>query len=253
DFIDLMGLQRHTLNQLLLHSAIGSQVPLSLKSAELAFRGLSTFVKASHVTTKDTLAQSLDEFAVDAKMTGHGLQRLFANLYGVIDNILAFTEFAGRELRTLESSANSPDVYDPFTRTFQYSTNILSSEVVRLLLETAAFTEKLDVLDGQLTAVRSLCEQERAATPARDGLLMELWTYLGGNRAMAAQQLIVLEKVDRHQALAVGQVAIVMDVLIAIEADLAELREKLMAPVSVNGLPIEVHIVSIDMGTRRLK
>ncbi len=49
------------------------------------------------------------------------------------------------------------------------------------------------------------------------------------------------------------QVAIATDALIAIKANLAELGEKLMAPVSANSLLMEIHLASINMGTRHLK
>lgn len=85
DFPGLMDLQSRTLDQLLAQSASGSQLALSVKQAELAVKDLGIVVKASNLTSKEVLAQSLEEFAQEAKLVGRDLQRLSAKLYGTVD------------------------------------------------------------------------------------------------------------------------------------------------------------------------
>nr|VWP02226.1 Protein kinase domain-containing protein [Ganoderma boninense] len=248
DIVDFgfMDHQRSVLEQPLLTS----RDPLSLKAAEIAFRSLSTFAMVTNVTVDNGLIQFLDKFAVDAKTTSQGLQRLFSKLHGVIDDIIGFTEFAAPKLKT-PASLRSLDVYDPVVaRTFQYSTNTLSSEVARVLLEITAVIENFDILDEQLAAIYSVSEQERVATSVGHSWLSEWWTYLGRNHG---QRLDVLDKVNRYRAVAVGRVGVLSHFLTAIEADLVELLERLKAPASVHGLPSEVHFASINTGAHRLK
>lgn len=85
DFPSLMDLQSRTLDRLLSQSSTGSQLALSVKQAEIAVKDLSTLVRASNLTSKEHLAMSLEEFTVEAKATGRGLQKLSAKLYSAVD------------------------------------------------------------------------------------------------------------------------------------------------------------------------
>ncbi len=85
DFPGLMAVQSRMLDELLAHSAAGSQLALSVKHAELAVKDLGIVVRASNLTSKTVLARSLDEFAQDAKVVGRELQQLSAKLYGAVD------------------------------------------------------------------------------------------------------------------------------------------------------------------------
>ncbi len=85
DFPSLMTLQSQTLEQLLSHSAAGSQLAVGVKHAELAVKDLSIIVKASNLTIKHELSDALTDFAMDAKIVGRELQQLSAKLYGAVD------------------------------------------------------------------------------------------------------------------------------------------------------------------------
>ncbi|OJT14957.1 hypothetical protein TRAPUB_8487 [Trametes pubescens] len=264
DFPSLMDLQSRTLDRLLSQSATGSQLALSVKQAELAVKDLSTLVRASNLTSKEQLASSLDEFTVEAKATGRGLQKLSAKLYGAVDNIIAFDEYAFRALAStqaaatlLHTSSHNEQIRQTLGRTFESSLNVLSSEVARVILETTYFTGRMDALEERLATIHALCERENFVTAAAwDSLLSELWSMLGGNcdkKSSLNQQLFVLENVGRYRSLAVAHVAATSEALAMIEADLSELREKLAAPGLVDDIPIEVHLASIERSARRLK
>ncbi len=85
DFPALMAVQSRTLDQLLAHSAAGSQLALGVKHAELAVKDLTIVIKASNLTSKDILGRSLEEFAQQAKGAARDLQQLSAKLYGAVD------------------------------------------------------------------------------------------------------------------------------------------------------------------------
>lgn len=89
DFPALMAVQTRTLDQLLSHSAAGSQLALGVKHAELAVKDLGLIVRASNLTTKDLLARSLEEFSQQAKGAGRELQQLSAKLYGAVDTYVS--------------------------------------------------------------------------------------------------------------------------------------------------------------------
>ncbi|KAI0650957.1 hypothetical protein C8Q79DRAFT_998672 [Trametes meyenii] len=256
DFPSLMDLQTRTLDRLLSQSATGSQLSLSVKQAELAVRDLTVLVKASNLTRKEQLATALEDFSRDARATGRGLQKL----YSAVDNILAFNEYATRKISAAQATTltiSDSSVEEALGRTFHSSLSVLSVEVARVILEITRFTGLLDALDERLAAIHALCEVNNVlTTTAKDALLAELWTVLGGNRAKVFelnQQLMVLENVSHYRSLAAAHVAATTETLATIEADLAELRVKLAAPGIVEDVPVEVHITSIERSARRLK
>lgn len=85
DFPALMAVQSRTLDQLLAHSAAGSQLAVGVKHAELAVKDLSIVVRASNLTSKDILGRTLEEFAQQARGAARDLQQLSAKLYGAVD------------------------------------------------------------------------------------------------------------------------------------------------------------------------
>ncbi|KAI9056720.1 hypothetical protein FKP32DRAFT_1585289 [Trametes sanguinea] len=259
DFPGLMDLQSRTLDRLLSQSATGTQLALNVKQAELAIKDLTTLVLASNLTSKDELAAALKRFTADATVTGRGLQRLSAKLYGAVDRILAFNEYATRRIASGRSSVAKGDIdlAESLRQTFQSSFSILSSEVARVTLETARVSGQLDALEERLSIVHALCEYENVLTSAAmDSLFAELWTWLGGNRKKLAhlnQHLFVLENVGRYRSLAVAHVAATSEALASIEAQLGELHDKLNTPDAQDDISIEVQIASIERSAIRLR
>ncbi len=276
DFPGLMDLQSRTLDQLLSHSAAGTQLALGVKHAELAVKDLGIIVKTSNLTSKDVIARNLEEFAQDAKVTGRDLQQLSAKLYGAVDtcvftpfptsktntliyllrSILAFDEYALRSIG--KAQASGKNATDTATQLFRSSMTVLSAEVARVIIDATSTAARLDTLEEKLYIIRSLCEQEMLLTQTAVGeVLSELWTALGGNRAKLQhleQQVDVLRNVDWYRALSVSHVASTTATLEAIEAELSELRDKLASPaLAGDTIPLEVHIASIERGARRIQ
>ncbi len=134
---------------------------------------------------------------------------------------------------------------------------VLSSEVAKVILDSATITSRLDLLEEKLSTIRAVSEQEKLLTEAALGeVLSELWTVVGGNKVKLrhlGQQIDILHNVDWYRTLSVAHVVATTETLLHIEAELGELRNKLSAPeLAGSTIPIEVHIASIERSARRL-
>ncbi|KAI0700647.1 hypothetical protein C8T65DRAFT_580132, partial [Cerioporus squamosus] len=258
DFPGLMDLQARTLDQLLSHSAAGTQLALGVKHAELAVKDLGIIVKTSNLTSKDVLARNLEEFAQDAKVAGRKLQQLSAKLYGAVDNILAFDEYALRSIA--KAQASGKNATDTATQMFRSSMTVLSAEVAQVIIEATSTAARLDALEEKLYMICLSCEQEMLLTQTAIGkVFSELWTVLGGNRAklqQLEQQVEVLRSVDYYRMQSVIHVATVStcpNLNTVLTSLLSQLRDKLASPALVgDAIPLEVHIASIERGARRI-
>jgi hypothetical protein len=85
DYPKMVDLQSKTFEQLMDESIGGSALSLEVKKAEMAITDLVSFVQLSKLKAKDTLANSLIEFVLDAKKTGRGLQKLSSKIGGTVD------------------------------------------------------------------------------------------------------------------------------------------------------------------------
>lgn len=162
------------------------------------------------------------------------------------------------EIETAKRKGNRAHLDATLTRTFQASMDTFSSQISRLLLSATVAATSLDRLEEHLSIAHELCIQEAIATAfAKDDLLWRLWSVLGGNRSQRRDlenRASVLKEVQRYRAVAVAYVAAAMHTLTAVDAELTELRERLIASeVSVQELPVEVHVASIQGGLYRLQ
>ncbi|KAI0712372.1 hypothetical protein C8Q76DRAFT_769000 [Earliella scabrosa] len=252
-----MAIQSHTLDQLLGHSTAGSQLAIGVKHAELAVKDLAIVVAGSNLTSKDVLAQTLQEFAQDAKVVGRDLQQLSAKLYGAVDTVLSFDEYALRSISVAQARGDDQaklTASNMFTGTMA----VLASEVTRVMLDATTVASKLDALEEKLVIIRAICQQEMTlAEGALGDVLSELWSALGGNKTKLqrlAQQVDILRNVDWYRSISVAHIVATTESLLVIEAELSELRDKLSAPeLTGDAIPIEVHIASIERGARRIQ
>ncbi|KAI0373850.1 hypothetical protein BV20DRAFT_936924 [Pilatotrama ljubarskyi] len=256
DFPSLMSLESAMLDQLLAQSASGSQIARSVKHSELAVNDLANMVKTSNLTGRDVLARSLEGFASDAKVAGRDLQKLSSKLYGSVDTILAFNDYALRAIAG-SKAAGTGDLATTMVEMFLSSLSVLATEVTSVVLEANDAATHLDLLQERLSTIHLLCEQEYFVTSAAKGaLLAQLWTFLGGNRDVLyhlENQAEVLRHVDLYRRISVAHVTATTEILLTVEAELTEIRDKLNAPrLSGGGIPLEVHLASIERTTRRL-
>ena len=85
DFPSLMALQHRTLDELAAHSAVGPDLVLSLKHAELVIQDLVVMVRTSNLTSRDVLADALVGFQHEARRTGRRLHSLTAKIHSAMD------------------------------------------------------------------------------------------------------------------------------------------------------------------------
>ncbi|KAI9066312.1 hypothetical protein FKP32DRAFT_1674052 [Trametes sanguinea] len=271
DYPKLVQIQSSSFEQLLDSSVGGSGLSLEIKKAEMASQDLITLVKVSDLRGRDLLAESLLEFVEDAKKTGKGLQKLTSKINGAVDKIMAINDYA---LHTIESTQNEPKsvlrVIWPFIATpaqqtqdvvvqaFRDSMDVHAAEMRRLILELAISEANLERLDTHLVTLHELCTRENLTlSEARDDLLSELWTLLGGNRRRLRgmeSNLELLRELGEYRKRAAAHVAAAKQTLLAMSEDMEDLRERVAAPDIVGDrIPVEVHMKSIQSGLERLR
>ncbi|KAI0663790.1 hypothetical protein C8Q70DRAFT_378665 [Cubamyces menziesii] len=270
DYPKLVEIQSSSFEQLLDGSVGGSGLSLEIKKAEMASKDLITLVKYSELKSKDHLAEALDEFVEDAKRTGKGLQKLTAKINGAVDNIMAINDYA---LRTIEGAQNEPKSLlravwpfasapprsrDVVVQAFRTSMDAHATEMRRLVLELSVSEANLERLDTHLVALHELCTRENITlSAAREDLLSELWTLLGGNRKRLRGMdfnLELLRELGEYRKRAAAHVAAAKQTLQAMSEDMEDLRERVAAPDVVGDrIPVEVHMKSIQSGLERLK
>ncbi|KAI1796945.1 hypothetical protein LXA43DRAFT_911221 [Ganoderma leucocontextum] len=270
DYTRLVEIQSSSYEQLLDGSIGGPALSLDIKKAEMATRDLITLVKYSGLKSRELLAQSLADFVLDAKKAGRGLQKLTARINGAVDNVMAINDYA---LQTIEGAqAQQPSAVmrvlwpfgaEPPSRAaaldvFHKSMDVHASEMQRLILEVEVSSANLDALDAHLDMLHEICTRESLdMSAARDALLSDLWTILGGNRDHVRTfntNLELLRELGEYRKRAAAHVAAAMQTLQAMGEDMEDLRERVAAPELVGDrVPVEVHMKSIRAGIERLK
>lgn len=137
--------------------------------------------------------------------------------------------------------------------------NQFSSQITHVLVHAAATSVSLDRLEDRLLAIYALCMEEAIVTAlAHDDLLWTLWTLLGGNREQLrdlTRRISVLRSVRTYRDTAMAYVAATTHSLHSVEADLAQLRERLGAGRDSGEMeiPLEAQIGSIQRGIQRIQ
>ncbi|KAJ2998102.1 hypothetical protein NUW54_g7062 [Trametes sanguinea] len=130
DYPSLTQVQNALLDELVDHTSNGIELALNVKHAELAVRDLAGVVRASNMTVKEALVDSLGRFVVDAQATGQYLQRLSAKALGTIDSISAFNLYALQSINAgREKGGQHVDAI--LARTFETSMDSLASQIAR--------------------------------------------------------------------------------------------------------------------------
>ena len=157
-----------------------------------------------------------------------------------------------------KSSANfEPEIIETLQRTFYSSSTTLANAVSSIMDEASQTAALLDTLEEDLYRIQSFCvEEESAANVAVEGLLADIWTVLGGNRARLAEftrRVGVLRDIDKHRRLAVAHTSSMIQTLWSIQDELDQLNHKISSSKNIELIPLEVHITSIGSGIMRLK
>ncbi|PPQ90805.1 hypothetical protein CVT25_012126 [Psilocybe cyanescens] len=272
DFSKLMDVQSKTFGQLLSESVGGPALSLELQSAQMATKDLSILVKHSNLQAKDTLAAILTDIVSDAKITADQLGKLTAKVGGSVDNIMAANDWALSRIEGARADEPSPwsaraivpwmrpkqSLQEVITTTFEDAMNILSKQMERLLIEAGQNLQNLYNLEERLSTLHEVVHREDLSqSSARDELLAELWTILGGNRAKKKDfdsNLTLLKELATYRKEAMAHVVATLMALRDMRDEMEDMRERVAAPDLLGAsVPAEVHIKSIRLGLERLK
>ncbi|CUA68880.1 hypothetical protein RSOLAG22IIIB_08127 [Rhizoctonia solani] len=283
DFPGLASLQSR-LEDVMDDSASSSIIAVDMKNSEMAVRDLTTLVKLSSLVAKDNLVERLNEFVVDAKATGRNLQRFGGRVAGAVDQIITMNEYV---LKLLESTAkdSQPEVSSGAIQRvmnavspvkpigphiiaarrkeveaiWYQATGVMESAIHKLILEAEINILSLDKLEGQLDLINEMILREDEGIRAQaEEVLGELWTKLGGNKKKLynfRSHRMLLNEIRIYRKRALAHVSSTLVQLQGLSADLDDLRQRVVTPALTGieaGIPLEVHIGSMQKGTERL-
>ncbi|KAL8757850.1 MAG: hypothetical protein Q9199_001921 [Rusavskia elegans] len=260
-------------------SAGGVTLPLDMKRSETSLRDLRTILRYSNLPSKTELVFELDGFIDTAAIASNDLQKFNSHVGRAVDNILATARWTKRvldgvaveqESRGSISGFFNDKLLAPFqpirfteaTVLQQYTehTRIVESEINRLIDEAQALLGVLRNLDDRLDVIHGIAVRDDLhAQGSKEETMSQLWTMLGGNRKALGKydsQLKLLRQVSIYRQTAIAHVAGTMLKLQAMGAELAELRERVGTVELVGdkaGVPLSVHIESIELGVERLE
>ncbi|KAF8623605.1 hypothetical protein AX17_007308 [Amanita inopinata Kibby_2008] len=266
---ELVQVQTKAFDQLLDESAGGSGLSLEIKKAEIATSDLVTLVRHSELKGRDLLADSLKDFVNNAKKTGRGLQKMGSKVAGAVDNILAVNTYALRTIEEVSGKKTSvltslmpwysgKDTKEAVGNIFADAMGVLSANLQRLILEAETNLANLNSLEERLSTLHDIVTREGISiSNAKDDLLSDLWTILGGNRGRLRglnEHLALLKQLGSYRKKALVHVTATLEALQAMSDDMEDLRERVATPELVGpSVPIEVHIQSIQNGIERLQ
>ncbi|KAG9080102.1 hypothetical protein FS749_008119 [Ceratobasidium sp. UAMH 11750] len=242
-------------------------VAIDLKHSEIAVRDLTTLVKLSSLVSKDSLAKNLRGFVENARTTGRSLQKFGGHVGSAVDQTIAMNEYTIEVLESMAKDKRSwslakffhPRPTTDLKATWFETTELMKLNVMQLVDEAMANMRALDRLDNELSVIhRMVARADNKVERDRAETLSSLWTTLGGNKEQLAQfnsHTRLLKGVTDYRKQAVEHVNGALFQLERLALGLNDLNEQVTAPLLADraaGIPLEVHIKTIQKGTARL-
>lgn len=278
EFDRLINVQSH-FESILEESAGGVSLPLDMKRSETSLRDLRTIIRYSSLPSKNELVFEFNGFIETAGIASSDLQKFNSHVGRAVDNILATARWTKRvldrvamehESRGMISGFFSDKLLAPFqplrfmegTIWQQYTehTRAVENEINRLIDEAQALLGVLRNLDDRLDVIHGVAVRDNLhAQGSKEEVMSQLWTMLGGNRKVLGKfesQMTLLNQVNLYRQTAIAHVAGTMLKLQAMGAELEELRERVGTVELVGerkGVPLSVHIETIELGVERLE
>lgn len=282
EFDDLMNVQGK-LEQVLEKSVEGVSLPYEMKRSETTIRDLRTLIQSSDIKSRDELVHEFNSYIEVARQSASDLQRFNTHCGSAVDSVISINRWTSRYIDSLDPSTNDADssiitrwsswVFAPFWPTDRYfneqmildkyveHTAQVSDRITSLILEAQALLGVLTRAEDHLSAIYDLSSRDSSdVAMRRDQVFWNLWTLVGANTARLhnlSQQLALLRRVDAQRNNAVTQVSALVTELESIQIGLEDLRDRVAAPELQRdmsaGIPLSVHIETIDRGVERLE
>ena len=278
EFDQLMNVQSK-FESIMEESAHGLSLPRDMKRGEASIRDLRTVVKFSHLHSRNELVLEFDGFIDTARLASLDLQKFNSHVGRSVDMILSTNRWTRRVLDDIaiqrsERGAILAFVNDRLLGPFQpvkftesklleqyiEHTQVVESEIERLVEEAQALLQILQNLEDRLDLINEIAVRDDVyAKDARDEILAQLWTKLGGNRSKVDKfdsQISLLRHVNQYRRAAFDHVSATIVKLQAMGSELEELRERVAGPSAFEDkakVPLRVHIENIEMGVERLE
>lgn len=284
EFDDLMNVQAE-FEEVLKRSADGVSLPLEMKRSERSIRDLRTMVRYSELSAREELAQEFDGYIDAARSSTLDLQRFNTHVGSAVDSIISVNRWMSRYLDSLDSGSSINDgliwvwtdwVFAPFQPAtkpesvfdegalrdrYVEHTTLLSDRIAGLVLEANTILRDLDRAESHLSLIFEISTRStQTVRSKREAIAHTFLSIFGANsRAINSldSQLALLKHVGRQRDAAVAQLSALVVDLERIEANLADLRERVAEPeIASRGgsvVPIAVHVETIDRGVERLE
>ncbi|KAL8905795.1 MAG: hypothetical protein Q9207_002408 [Kuettlingeria erythrocarpa] len=278
EFDELINVQSQ-FESILEESAGGVSLPLDMKRSETSLRDLRTIIRYSSLPSRNELVFEFTGFIETAGIASSDLQKFNSHVGRAVDNILATARWTKRLLdgvateqqsRGIVSSFFNDKLLAPFQplkfteatvlRRYTEHTRAVENEINRLIDEAQALLNVLRNLDDRLDVIHGVAVRDKLhAQGSKEEVMSHLWTMLGGNRKALGKfesQMRLLKHVNTYRQTAIAHVAGTMLKLQAMGTELEELRERVGTVELVGerkGVPLSVHIESIELGVERLE
>ncbi|RXW22849.1 hypothetical protein EST38_g3015 [Candolleomyces aberdarensis] len=273
DYSGLVDLQSRTFEQLaedsLTSGTSGSSLSFHIKKAGMATADLIALIRLSDLDSKNSLVDTLSEFVQDARIAETSLHRLDSKVNGAIDSIMAMNDFA---MHSIDSArANEPGPFEALMiwrpskkpinevvkETFSDAMHAMSGQLEGLIVEHHANHANLDRLEERLSTLRDILAREnKLVGDAKEELLANLWTMLGGNQKGLRnfeRNVKLLHDLTLYRKHASAHVIAALHTLQSMSRDMEDMRERVAAPnLSGSRIAPEVHMNSIKHGLERL-
>ncbi|KAI0044157.1 hypothetical protein FA95DRAFT_1497524 [Auriscalpium vulgare] len=263
DFPALMNTVKH-FEVLLDQTELLPVVSLNMKTAELSTRDLATTIRYSDLKTSEDLCARLVEFADAARATGPKLDKFSVKVGGVVDDIVAVTNYARRSILAAKSDSVSwwpgkREVSSALELSLQFSAAmaLVTKKLDVLIMFAQVLLSELDGMEVKLQLVSDMAEREDTGVQSRAiNVRASLWTQLGGHKHALARldkAKVSIRAVVQYRKDATARVVGALRILNGISNDVEALRGRVSESALVGHMiPVEEQVRSIDEGVQRL-
>ncbi|KIY71174.1 hypothetical protein CYLTODRAFT_346431 [Cylindrobasidium torrendii FP15055 ss-10] len=269
NFPALVEIESTSLERVLDQLTGGSALALDVKKSEIATKDLILVVGTSNLRSKSEIEYTLQNFVRSARRTSEGLQKLTSHIQFAVDGIVAVNNFA---LGTIESARVRQEDASVIARLNPFATSIddvvsfkfhevmdyISVRTDKILAEGAQQINNLDQLEQYLDQLAELVAREDDSVKVeRDDVLPTLWARVINPKTVRKYErdLDLLKDLSTYRKQALIHVVTAMQTLGKMNSDIEAIRDGVALPALTpgSGIPVEVHMRSIQSGMEHLR